>query len=275
MKVYFVGAGPGDPELITLKGSKILGKADIVIWAGSLVNPGVLDYCPTGIPVYNSAEMDFNQVSSIYREQKNKEGTIARIHTGDPSIYGAIQEQIDFCRMEDIPFEVVPGVSSFQAAAAAMGQELTLPGVTQTIILSRAGGRTPVPGKESIKKLAESRSSLILFLSISQIEKISRELSEIYGPETPCSVVYRVGWEDQTIIRGTLEKIASLVLNAGITRQALIFVGEVLKTADEPGFYEMSKLYAPGFSHGYRNNESREIAEAPDERDNKTPGNRK
>ncbi len=252
MKIYFIGAGPGDPELITLKGHKILQKADIVIWAGSLVNPALLEYCRSDARIYDSAGMDFRQVTEVYRENASAEGIIARVHTGDPSVYGAIQEQIDFCRKTGIALEVIPGVSSFQASAAALGQELTLPGVTQTVILSRSAGRTPVPEKETVKNLAAIGSTLILFLSISQIKTLAEELADSYSPETPCRVVYRASWPDQKIVTGTLSDIAEKVLAAGIRKQALIMVGEVFRAQEEPFFYEMSKLYDPGFTHEYR-----------------------
>ena len=252
MKVYFIGAGPGDPELITVKGLNIIKEADIIIWAGSLVNPKMLDYCKNTVEIFDSAGMNYDEVTAVIKKNAEYEGIIARVHTGDPSIYGAIQEQIDFCRQEDIEWQVIPGVSSFQAAAAALGQELTLPAVTQTVILSRAAGRTPVPDKESIERLAALRSSLVLFLSVSQIENLAVTLAESYGPAAPCAVVYRASWPDQKIVRGTLTDIASKVKEAGIVKQALIIVSDVLRAQDEPFFYEMSKLYDPGFSHGCR-----------------------
>ena len=252
MKIVFIGAGPGDPELITIKGLNRIKKADIVIHAGSLVNPEILQYASSDIPVYDSAGMDYKEVCRIYAENREKEGIIARIHTGDPSVYGTIQEQIDFCRKENIPWEVIPGISSFQAAAAALGQELTLPGVSQTVILSRISGRTAVPEKESLEKIAASRSSLILFLSISQIEKICAALAPIYGKSTVCVVVYRASWPDEQIIMGTLEDMAVKVEKARITRQALIMIGEVFRAQKEPFFYEFSKLYDPEYSHAWR-----------------------
>jgi len=252
MKVFFIGAGPGDPELITLKGLNCIKKADIIIYAGSLVNQEILQYGSPQIPVFDSSGMDYKEICRIYAENREKEGIIARIHTGDPSVYGAIQEQIDFCRGENIPWEVIPGVSSFQAAAAAIGQELTLPGVSQTVVLSRISGRTAVPEKESLEKIAASRPSLILFLSISQIEKICAVLAPIYGENTICVIVYRASWPDEQIIMGTLEDMAVRVEKAGITRQALIMVGEVFRAQKESFFYEFSKLYDPEYFHGWR-----------------------
>ncbi len=252
MKTYFIGAGPGDPELITLKGLNIIEKADIIIWAGSLVNPKILDYRRADAETYNSAGMNFKEVTAIIKKNKEYDGIIVRLHTGDPSIYGAIQEQIDFCKSENIEWEIIPGVSSFQAAAAALGQELTLPSVSQTIVLSRAAGRTKVPDKESVENLAAIGSSLVLFLSVSQIDKLAQKLAASYGGQIPCAVIYRASWPDQIIIRGTLADISAKVKEAGITKQALIITGEVLRAQDEPFFYEMSKLYDPDFSHKYR-----------------------
>lgn len=252
MIVSFIGAGPGDPELITIKGVNRIKKSDIVIYAGSLVNSEILKYAPSNIPVYDSSGMDYTEVCRIYKENKEKKGVIARIHTGDPSVYGAIQEQIDFCRKEEIPWEVIPGVSSFQAAAAALGQELTLPGVSQTVVLGRISGRTSVPEKESLEKLAQIHSSLILFLSISRIKRVCSLLSPIYGKKTVCIVVYRASWPDQQIIQGTLEDMTALVEQEGIKRQALIMVGDVFRAQKEPFFYEMSRLYDPEYTHGWR-----------------------
>ena len=252
MKVIFIGAGPGDPELITVKGLNSIKRADIIIYAGSLVNPKILQYASSQIPVFDSSGMDYNEVCRIYADSRNKKGIIARLHTGDPSVYGALQEQIDFCKKENILWEVIPGVSSFQAAAAALGQELTLPGISQTVVLSRIGGRTPVPDKESLEKLAETRSSLILFLSINRIKDICNVLAPIYGEKTVCNVIYRASWPDQKIVTGTLANMADLVQQAGITRQALIMVGEVFRAQKEPFFYELSKLYDPEYTHGWR-----------------------
>lgn len=250
MKVIFIG--PGDPELITLKGLNRIKRSDIIIYAGSLVNPEILQYSSPGVLMYNSAGMNYKEICRVYTENRNIKGIIARIHTGDLSIYSAVQEQIDFCRRENILWEVIPGVSSFQASAAALGQELTLPGISQTVVLSRISGRTPVPDKESLEKLGQSRSSLVLFLSIRQIKKICAILAPIYGKKTVCIVVYRASWPDQQIIPGTLENIAARVEENGITRQALIMVGEVFRAQKEPFFYELSKLYDPEFTHGWR-----------------------
>ena len=208
MKVYFIGAGPGDPKLLTVKGKNIIEQADIVIYAGSLVNPQVLSYAPAGIPTYNSAGMDLKEVTDIYRREKKREGTIARLHTGDPSLYGAIQEQIDFCRREEIAIEVIPGVSSFFAAAAALRQEFTLPGISQSLVLTRMAGRTPVPDTENIESWARHHASMAVFLSAGNMETLVQRLLTGYSAETPAAVVYRASWPDQKIVTGTLENIA-------------------------------------------------------------------
>jgi len=247
MKVIFIGAGPGDPDLITVKGSKVLEKALVVIYAGSLVSPEILTWCAASPEIMDSAGMDLEQVCQVYKEHKDEEGIIARVHTGDPSLYGAIQEQMDYLRSENIPFEIIPGVSSFQAAAAALEQEYTLPGISQSLIITRAAGRTPVPEKENLKVLAKAGTTMVLFLSISLIDKAVEDLQDSYSADTPAAVVYRASWPDQKIIRGTLAAIPQLVKDAGITRQALVIIGDVLK-----GEYEMSKLYDPSFSHGWR-----------------------
>jgi len=252
MKVYFIGAGPGDPELITIKGKLLIENADLIIYAGSLVNPKLFQFARPGIPVYDSAKMDLEKVTAMYDRNKNTDGIIARLHTGDPSIYGAIQEQIDFCRTKEIPFEVVPGVSSFFAAAAELRQEFTLPGVSQTLILTRIAGRTPVPESEDLAELAKHRASMVVFLSALKIEEVKEKLLQEYPPDTPVSVVYRASWPDQVIINGTLDTICRKTKEAGITQQALVVIGDVLRAQTESGVYDKSKLYDPSFSHGHR-----------------------
>lgn len=247
MKVYFIGAGPGDPELITVKGLRILKDADIIIYTGSLVSPDLLGECRKDAVIHDSATMNLEEVSTIYFEMKEKEGIILRLHTGDPSVYGAIQEQMDLLRKWDIPFEVVPGVSSFQAASAALQQQLTLPGVSQTVILSRISGRTKTPESEELSLLARSKSTMVLFLSVDQAEKVQEKLLPEYGVDTPVAVVYRASWPDEKIFRGTLGNLTSMVSGSGITRQALIFIGNVLDSE-----YEKSKLYDAAFTHGFR-----------------------
>lgn len=248
MKVFFIGAGPGNPELITIKAQKILKKAALVIYAGSLVNDAVLKWCRKDARIYNSASMDLDTVCAIYKRHTKKAGIIARLHTGDPSIYSAIQEQMAFCGAHEIEYEIIPGVSSFCAASAALGQELTLPGISQTIIISRLSGRTKVPHREKLKKLASIRATLILFLSVGRIADVVTKLSHGYSKNTPVAVVSRASWPDEIIITGPLTAIAKKVKESGIKKQALIIVGNVLKKRG----YQKSKLYDKTFTHMYR-----------------------
>ena len=247
MKVHFVGAGPGDPELLTLKARKAIGRADIVIYAGSLVDPRVLRYARKGAELLDSSGMTREEIEAVFSRAKAQGKTVARIHSGDPSLFSAAQEQMDWCRANTVPFEVIPGVSSFSAAAAALGQELTLPGVSQTVILSRLGGRTPVPPRESLEELARIGATLVLFLSVQEIEKVVEKLAASYPRDTPVAVVERASWPQEKIVRGTLADIAARVLEAGINRTAIIIVGQVLKGESQP-----SRLYDKGFSHSYR-----------------------
>ncbi|PKM41686.1 MAG: precorrin-4 C(11)-methyltransferase [Firmicutes bacterium HGW-Firmicutes-8] len=251
MQVYFIGAGPGDPELITLKGVKVIEKADIIIYAGSLVNPEILQYAKKDAEIFDSASMDLDEVLQVIRRGAGEGKIVARVHTGDPAIYGAIQEQMDALAALGITFEVIPGVSSFLAAAAALRQEYTLPGVTQTVILTRMEGRTPVPAKEKLAELAKHGSTICVFLSVHAIAEVVAELRQGYREETPAAVVQRASWPDEKIVRGTLANIADRVVEAGISKTALIIVGDVFS-----GRYEKSKLYDPGFSHGYREGKS-------------------
>lgn len=248
MKVYFIGAGPGDPELITIKAKKLIKQADVIIFAGSLVNEAVLKGRKKEACVYDSAGMHLDDVCRVYQKYKKKDVVIARVHTGDPSIYGAIQEQMAWCDQNDVPYEVVPGVSSFCAASAALQQELTLPGISQTVIISRLSGRTRVPAKEDLTHLAAIRATLILFLSVNRIDAVVRKVSASYRPNTPVAVVSRASWEDEHIIVGTLKTIAAKVEEAGIKKQALIIIGDVLKKKG----YQKSKLYDKAFSHMFR-----------------------
>ncbi len=246
--VYFIGAGPGDPELITVKGLRLLAEADVVIYAGSLVNPELLKNCKPGAEVYNSAEMALDEVLAVITRAHREGKNVARVHTGDPALYGAIQEQIDALEERGIQYMVVPGVSSFFAAAAVIPHELTLPGVTQTVILTRMEGRTPVPDREKLASLAAHRSTMCIFLSVQQIAAVVEQLlTGGYSPETPVVVVEKASWPEQRLVRGDLSSIAAGVKEAGITKTALIMVGDVFGAE-----YERSKLYDPGFSHGFR-----------------------
>jgi len=250
-QVVFVGAGPGDPELITLKGIKAIEEADIVIYAGSLVNPEILKYAKKQAEIYNSASMNLEEVLEVIEKGTNEGKKVARVHTGDPAIYGAIQEQMDALSEKGIEFEVVPGVSSFLAAAAALNQEYTLPGVTQTVILTRMEGKTPVPEKEKLAGLASHNATMCIFLSVHAIADVVAELLEGYSEDTPVAVIQKASWPDEKAVRGTLADISEKVRDAGITKTALIIVGNVFR-----GQYDKSKLYDPGFSHGYREGKS-------------------
>lgn len=246
--IYFVGAGPGAPDLITLRGRALLEKADMVIFAGSLVSPEQLQWCKKGCEIYDSAGMSLEEVQEKFIEAESKQYLTVRLHTGDPSIYGAIREQIDFLEARNIEYEVVPGVSSFTAAAAVIGKEFTLPEVSQTVILTRAAGRTPVPEAENLQSLAAHGASMAIFLSVQQIETVVRELTAGYGrSDVPCAVIYRATWDDQESVVGTLADIAAKVKDKGIGRQAQILVGDFLGDT-----YERSRLYDPSYSHGFR-----------------------
>ena len=251
-QVYFIGAGPGDPELITLKGKRILEQADVVIYAGSLVNPEVLKFCKEGTEIHNSAKMNLDEVLEVTKKAVKEGRLVARVHTGDPAIYGAIQEQMDALRPEGIEFEVIPGVSSFLATAAALKQEYTLPGISQTVIITRLEGRTPMPKKEQLAHLASHQATMCIFLSVQMLDSVIENLTlGGYSIDTPVAIVVRASWPDQKILRGTLGTIAEIVKKEGVLRQAMIVVGRVLD-AD----YELSKLYDRGFSHMFRDAKS-------------------
>lgn len=247
MKVTFVGAGPGDPDLITIKGSKAIAEADVVIYAGSLVNPEILKYAKAGAAIHNSATMTLDEVLAVMRTAMAQGQKVARVHTGDPSIYGAIQEQMDELEKEAIPYEVIPGVSSFLASAAALKQEFTLPEVTQTVIITRMAGRTEVPEKEDLAKLAQHRAAMCIFLSVGMLEEVVAKLLQGYTPETPIAVIQKASWPDEKIIRSDLANIVSQVKEAGITKTAMIVVGEFLNSP-----YAKSKLYDAAFTHEFR-----------------------
>ena len=238
MKVYFIGAGPGDPELLTVRGKKILGKVGYCLYAGSLVNEEILGYTGPGARHYNTHGMGLEEQLKVIKEAQERDEDVARLHTGDPSIYGAIQEQMKALDDMGIAYEVVPGVSSFVAAAASLKQELTLPGVSQTVIITRVEGETPVPAKESLKVLAQSKSTLCIFLSVSHLEKIVEELLPSYGPDCPVAVVYKSTWKEEKIVRTSLSRLAEDVRREGIKKTALIIVGEVLSRD-----FERSRVY--------------------------------
>ncbi|MBI5192462.1 MAG: precorrin-4 C(11)-methyltransferase [Nitrospirae bacterium] len=246
-KVYFIGAGPGDPELITLKGKRLLDDAQVVIYTGSLIPSGLLH--GINAEIFDSAGMMLDEIITTIRRSVEEGKRVVRLHTGDPSIYSAIREQMEHLDKYGIPYEVVPGVSSAMAAAAALNMELTLPEVTQTVIITRHGGKTPVPEEERIRDMARHRGTMLIFLSISLIDEIVAELLCAYPEDTPVAVVEKVSWPDERIIRGTLTDISQKVKAAGIKKTAIIVAGEVLR---DERLRAYSKLYDKDFSHGYR-----------------------
>ena len=246
--VHFIGAGPGDPELITVKGKRLIEEADVIIYAGSLGNPQVLDGAKPEAEIYNSASMTLPEVMDVITAAANADRQVVRVHTGDPSIDGAVREQMTELDDKGIPYDVVPGVSSFVAAAAALKREYTLPGISQTVILTRMEGRTTVPDSEQIEALAAHQSTMVIFLSVGQINELCRRLRQGgYAGDTPAAVVYKASWEDQQIVTGTLEDIADKVTAAGIRKTALVTVGRFLGDS-----FELSRLYDETFSHEYR-----------------------
>ncbi len=247
--VHFVGAGPGAEDLITLRGKKYLEEADIVIYAGSLVNPGLLEYTKDVCTLYNSAHMTLEEVISVMEKGNEKGLEIVRLHTGDPCIYGAIREQMDLLDQKGIPYDDTPGVSSFCGAASALNLEYTLPDISQSVILTRMEGRTPVPEKESIQSLAAHQATMVIFLSAGMLEKLEKRLIEGgYREDTPAAVVYKATWPDEKKWICTVGTLASTAREQGVDRMALIIVGEAVKTAG----YGRSRLYDPDFTTGYR-----------------------
>ena len=246
--IYFVGAGPGDPDLITIKGRKAIEEADMIIYAGSLVSEDHLNYKKDSCVCYNSAKMHLEEVLDLMIEGDRKDLNIVRLHTGDPSIYGAIKEQMDPLEALGIDFEVIPGVSSFVAAAASIKKEFTLPGVSQTVILTRIKGRTDVPETENLESLASHGASMALFLSVGHMEKVLDALKRGYGrDDVPIAVVYRASWADEKRIIGTLKDIGQKVKDENIIKQAQILVGDFIHTD-----YDQSKLYDKYFTTEYR-----------------------
>ena len=254
MKVYFIGAGPGDPRLITIKGKEVIENADIVIYAGSLVNEEILKYAVNAKEIHNSAALNLEEIGNIFRRAKERDFDVARIHSGDPSIYGAINEQMRLLNDLAISYEVIPGVSSFQAAAAALCQELTIPEVCQTITITRAPGNTPVPEKENLREIIKTKPTLILFLSVSRLGEIVEILKTGYPPSTPIAIVYRVSLPEEEIILGTLNDIIKRIEGRDVKKTALILVGEVLSKRGGD-----SMLYNKNFEHTYRTKETKSL----------------
>ncbi len=248
--VYFVGCGPGDPELITLKAKNLMERADVIVYSGSLIHPRILEYARHNVQLYDASRISREEITRILTDSAKSGMLVIRLHDGDPTIFSTIREQIDKLEELGLRCKVVPGVTSLLAAAAEMNIELTVPGITQTLIVSRAESRTTVPRRERISELSKHRGTLIFYLSVHLIDKIIKELLEggAYTKDTPVAVVYRATWDDQVIIRGILEDIAKKVMQAKITRSALVFIGDVLA----PTKYEYSKVYDAAFAHSYR-----------------------
>lgn len=256
-EVVFVGAGPGDPELLTVRGRDAVAAADVILYAGSLVNPAVLAWASPRAEIHDTAGLDLEQTTALCLAAARAGKRVVRLHTGDPALYGAIQEQIDPLEAAGVPCRVIPGVSSAFAAAAALGTQLTLPGASQTVIFTRLAGRTPVPEGESLERLAATGATLCVFLSVDRIAEVVRACRDGGLREgTPAAVVCRASWPDERAVWGTLGDIAAKAAAADIRRQAMILVGEALRPR-LTGWREFgrSRLYDPGFSHGYRRGE--------------------
>ena len=247
-KVYFVGCGPGDPDLLTIKAKKLIQKADVVVYSGSLIPPQIIKLCKKA-KLHDASKLVREEIFDILKINSKGGKMVIRLHDGDPSIYGAIREQTDNLQKEGIEYEIIPGITSFLASSAALGSELTLPGVTQTIIVTRAESRTKVPKRERISELAKHKATMIFYLSIHLLSNIVKQAIEGgYPKSTPAAVVYRASWKDEKVITGTLEDIAKKVSDEKISRTAIIIIGEVIK----PKSYEYSRLYDKTFSHGFR-----------------------
>jgi precorrin-4/cobalt-precorrin-4 C11-methyltransferase len=246
--IHFIGAGPGAADLITVRGARLLGEADTIIYAGSLVNPALLDYKKPGCRVYDSASMTLEEVLSVMDETEKAGGVTVRLHTGDPSLYGAIREQMDALDERGYAYDVTPGVSSFSGAAAALEAEYTLPDVSQSVIITRMAGRTPVPEKEKLSLMASHGCTMVLFLSTGLLEDVERELQEGgYTADTPAAIVYKATWPEEKVYRCTVGTLAQTARDNHVTKTALITVGGFLGDR-----YTRSKLYDPGFTHGCR-----------------------
>jgi precorrin-4/cobalt-precorrin-4 C11-methyltransferase len=253
-QVIFVGAGPGDPELISVKGMKALENADLIIYAGSLVPEAVLIWAKESAKILNSASMHLEEIITAIKEIHNDNGRVVRLHTGDPALYGAIYEQMKELDIVNIPYKVIPGITAAFAAAAAMNIEYTLPEITQTLILTRISGRTKVPETESLESLAKHQASLAIYLSIMHVEKVGEILSSAYGPDANCAVAFRVSQPEQKIFYTKASEVAALVKEKKIDHQALIIISKSLDVkASGLGLKYKSKLYAEDFKHGYRN----------------------
>jgi precorrin-4/cobalt-precorrin-4 C11-methyltransferase len=247
-KVWFIGAGPGAPDLLTIRGAKLIGEADVVVWARSLVDEGVLEHAHPEAEIIESTTIPLEDVREFYEGAVREDLTIARVHSGDPSLWGAMLEQIETCEELGLPWEIVPGVSSLGAAAAAIGRELTVPEISQSVVLTRRASRTPMPEGEDIKSFAAHGTTMAIFLSAARPRLLQEELLEGgYAPDTPCAVVYKASWPDELVIECPLDELADRIREARFTRQALVFVGPGLRAGGT-----RSHLYHPEFSHSFR-----------------------
>lgn len=247
--IHFVGAGSGAEDLITVRGSRLLGEADVIIYAGSLVNPGLLNYKKEGCCVYDSAKMTLEEVIAVMKEAEAKGMTTVRLHTGDPCVYGAIREQMDLLDEAGITYDYCPGVSAFCGAASALNLEYTLPGISQTVIITRMAGRTPVPEREEIAKLAAHGSTMVIFLSTGMLEKLSERLiAGGYTENTPAAIVYKATWPDERSYTCTVGTLAQCAKENNVTKTALIIVGDTVAQAG----YNRSELYHPAFTTEFR-----------------------
>ena len=246
--INFVGAGPGAADLITVRGKELLEQADIIIYAGSLVNPDLLKYAKESCEIYNSASMTLEEVTDTMIQGEKEQKNVVRLHTGDPAIYGAIREQMDILDEHDIEYKVCPGVSSLFGTAAALKAEYTLPDVSQSVIVTRMAGRTPVPERESIESFAAHHATMVVFLSTGMLGELSKRLIDGgYEPETPAAIVYKATWQDEKVVRTTVKDLEKSAKDNNITKTALITVGDFLGSK-----YDRSKLYDPSFSHEFR-----------------------
>ena len=247
--IHFVGAGAGAPDLITLRGKKFLEEADVIIYAGSLVNPQLLDYKKEGCRVYNSAKMTLEEVLQVMEEAEDEGLVTVRLHTGDPCLYGAIREQMDVLDEKGIGYDYCPGVSSFCGAASALNLEYTLPEVSQSVVITRMAGRTPVPEKESIESFAAHQATMVVFLSTGMLEELSRRLiAGGYQADTPAAIVYKATWEDETACVCTVGTLAETAKRENITKTALMIIGDIVTHSH----YDRSKLYHPEFTTEFR-----------------------
>jgi precorrin-4/cobalt-precorrin-4 C11-methyltransferase len=258
MKVYIIGAGPGDPKLLTLRAAELISSCPAILYTGSLVSKEILGHARPGARIQDSSSMTLEEIEQFFLEHRDRNEDVARVHTGDPTLFGSTAEQIRRLQAHNIEWEIIPGVSSFTAAASALGKELTLPELSQTVILTRCEGRTPVPESERLVDLARHKATLCLFLSITLIKQMVRDLIPSYGELCPVAVVQKASWPDQVIVRGTLGNIAERVKEKGIKSHAMIIVGQVLESTD----FANSKLYDSEFSHKFRKKTKPKVGKA-------------